>query len=113
MNKLKEELIKYKNLTLSIIEALEREDYDNPEKLLDKRQNTINEINNLSYTKEEFKNINNELDLILLEKKLQTIMLKKKVELKQKINNALESREATKSYNMKQLNSQYILNKTI
>ncbi|HDK7138028.1 flagellar protein FliT [Clostridium botulinum] len=113
MDKLKENLIKYRDLTLNIIEALEREDYDIPEKFLEERQSIINEINNLPHTKEEFKSINNELDLILLEKKLQTVMLKRKVELKQKINNALESKEATKSYNMKQFNSQSILNKTI
>ncbi len=68
MDKLKENLIKYRDLTLNIIEALEREDYDIPEKFLEERQSIINEINNLPHTKEEFKSINNELDLILLEK---------------------------------------------
>ncbi|NFS08523.1 flagellar protein FliT [Clostridium botulinum] len=113
MDKLKENLIKYRDLTLNIIEALEREDYDVPEKFLEERQSIINEINKLSYTKEEFKSINDELDLMLLEKKLQTIMLKRKVELKQKLNNTLENKEATKLYSMKQFNLQSILNKTI
>ncbi|BDB02563.1 flagellar protein FliT [Clostridium botulinum] len=113
MNKLKEQLINYRELTLEIIQTLEKEDYDAPKELLNERQNIINNINKLSYTKEEFKNINDELDLMLVEKKLQTIMLKRKTELKQKLNNASDTKEATKSYNMKQFNSQYILNKTI
>ncbi|MCS4464066.1 hypothetical protein JTT01_07195 [Clostridium botulinum] len=50
---------------------------------------------------------------MFVEKKLQTIMLKRKAELKQKLNNASDTKEAAKSYNMKQFNSQYILNKTI
>ncbi len=86
MNKLKEQLINYRELTLEIIQILEKEDYDAPKELLNERQNIINNINKLSYTKEEFKNINYELDLMLVEKKLQTIMLKRKAELKQKLN---------------------------
>ncbi|AVQ44417.1 TPA: flagellar protein FliT [Clostridium sporogenes] len=113
MNKLKEQLIKYRELTLDLIQILEKGDYDAPKKLLDERQAIINNINKFSYTKEEFRNINYELDLMLVEKKLQTIMLKRKAELKQKLNNASETKEATKSYNMKQFKSQYILNKTI
>lgn len=112
MNKLKEQLINYRELTLEIIQILEKEDYDAPKDLLNERQNIINNINKLSYTKEEFKNINYELDLMFVEK-LQTIMLKRKAELKQKLNNASDTKEAAKSYNMKQFNSQYILNKTI
>ncbi len=113
MNKLKEELINYKELTLEIIQILEKGDYDAPKELFNERQNIINNINKISYTKEEFKNINDELDLMLVEKKLQTIMLKRKAEIKAKLNNASDSKEAAKSYNMKQFSSQYILNKTI
>ncbi|APH18042.1 hypothetical protein N496_12950 [Clostridium botulinum A2B3 87] len=113
MNKLKEQLINYRELTLEIIQTLEKGDYDAPKELLNERQNIINNINKLSYTKEEFKNIDYELDLMLVEKKLQTIMLKRKAELKQKLNNASDTKEAAKSYNMKQFSSQYILNKTI
>ncbi|ACA56133.1 flagellar protein FliT [Clostridium botulinum] len=113
MNKLKEQLINYRELTLEMIQILEKEDYDAPKELLNERQNIINNINRLSYTKEEFKNINDELDLMLVEKKLQVIMLKRRAELKQKLNNASDSKEAAKSYNMKQFSSQYILNKTI
>ncbi|MCS4454479.1 hypothetical protein JTT00_05000 [Clostridium botulinum] len=68
MNKLKEQLINYRELTLEIIQILEKEDYDAPKDLLNERQNIINNINKLSYTKEEFKNINYELDLMFVEK---------------------------------------------
>ncbi len=85
MNKLKEQLINYRELTLEIIQILEKEDYDAPKDLLNERQNIINNINKLSYTKEEFKNINYELDLMFVEKKTSNYYAKKKSGIKTKI----------------------------
>ncbi len=78
MNKLKEQLINYRELTLEIIQTLEKGDYDAPKELLNERQNIINNISKLSYTKEEFKNIDYELDLMLVEKKTSNYYVKKK-----------------------------------
>ncbi len=68
MNELRNKLIKFREITLNIIDSLEKEDYDTPEKLLGQRDNIIKEINNLNYKKEEFKKIDEELELLLIEK---------------------------------------------
>ncbi|EKX81223.1 hypothetical protein CFSAN001628_001752 [Clostridium botulinum CFSAN001628] len=78
MNELRNKLIKFREITLNIIDSLEKEDYDTPEKLLGQRDNIIKEINNLNYKKEEFKKIDEELELLLIEKKLQNLMVEKK-----------------------------------
>lgn len=56
MNELRNKLIKFREITLNIIDSLEKEDYDTPEKLLGQRDNIIKEINNLNYKKKSLKN---------------------------------------------------------
>lgn len=55
MNELRNKLIKFREITLNIIDSLEKEDYDTPEKLLGQRDNIIKEINNLNYKKKSLK----------------------------------------------------------
>lgn len=69
MDELRNKLIKFREMTLNIIVSLEKEDYDSPRKLLKERELIIKEINNLNYQKEEFKKIDEELELLLIEKK--------------------------------------------
>ncbi|MBE6058355.1 flagellar protein FliT, partial [Clostridium sp.] len=88
MNELRNKLIKFREITLNIIDSLEKEDYDSPERLLEERENIIKEINNLDYQKEEFKKIDKELELLVIEKKLQNLMVEKKVKIKLKLKKA-------------------------
>ena len=85
MEELRKKLIKFREITLNIIDSLENEDYDSPEKLLEEREIIIKEINNLHYQREEFKKINNELELLIIEKKLQSLMIEKKAQIKIKL----------------------------
>ncbi len=79
MDELRSKLIKFREITLNIIDSLEKEDYDSPENLLEERENIIKEISDLNCKKEEFKKIDEELELLLIEKKLQNLMIQKKI----------------------------------
>ncbi|MGO5072707.1 flagellar protein FliT [Clostridium sporogenes] len=113
MNELRNKLINFREITLNIIDSLEKEDYDSPERLLEERENIIKEINNLDYQKEEFKKVDEELELLVIEKKLQNLMIEKKVKIKLKLKKASENKEANKNYSIKQFNTQSILNTKI
>ncbi|NFP58710.1 flagellar protein FliT [Clostridium botulinum] len=113
MNELRNKLIKFREITLNIIDSLEKEDYDTPEKLLGQRDNIIKEINNLNYKKEEFKKIDEELELLLIEKKLQNLMVEKKAKIKQKLKKTSENKEANKNYSTKKFSTKNILNTKI
>ncbi|HCL4548650.1 flagellar protein FliT [Clostridium botulinum] len=113
MDELRNKLIKFREITLDIIDSLEKEDYDSPERLLAERENIIKEINNLNWKKEEFKKINEELELLLIEKKLQSLMIEKKGVIKLKLRKTSENKEANKNYSTKQFNTQSILNTKI
>jgi len=113
MDELRNKLIKFRKITLNIIDSLEKEDYDSPGSLLKERENIIKEINNLNYKKEEFKKTGEELELLSIEKKLQSIMIEKKAKIKLKLKKASENKEANKNYNTKQFNTQNILNTKI
>ncbi len=113
MDDLRSKLIKFRKITLNIIGSLEKEDYDSPENLLEQRESIIKEINNLNYKKEEFKKIGEELELLLIEKKLQSIMIEKRSKIKLKLKKASENKAANKNYNIKQYNTQRILNTKI
>lgn len=113
MDELRRKLIKFREITLNIIDYLEKEDYDSPENLLEERENIIKEINNLNYKNEEFKKIGVELELLLIEKKLQDLMIEKKAKVKLKLKKSSENKEANKNYNIKQFSKESILNTKI
>ncbi|EJP6470965.1 flagellar protein FliT [Clostridium sporogenes] len=113
MDELRSKLIKFREITLNIIDYLEKEDYDSPENLLEERENIIKEINNLNYKKEEFKKVGAELELLLIEKKLQSLMIEKKTKVKLKLKKASENKEANKNYSTKQFSKESILNTKI
>lgn len=113
MNRLREYLMEYKKLTLSIIEAIEKEDYEIPEKILNEKQQVIDTINSLEYTKDEFINLSEELKLMSLEQKLNKISLDKRQKLKQRLNKSIENKERNKDYIRLQFSNYSILNKKI
>lgn len=96
---LKEELINYKNLTLELITSVEKEDYDSLDSLLSDRQNVIEEINKLTYSKEEFLCLCRNLDILVLNQKLIKISSEKKSSIRKHIDELRVSKNANKSYN--------------
>lgn len=102
MNKLLEEsLIEFKNVTLNLINALESDDFDEIESLIEKRQNIISALENTNYTEEEFRHIASSINLLTLQKKVLDLMNAKKVELRNEMDKLSEVKIANKSYNSK------------
>ncbi|MCT8976133.1 flagellar protein FliT [Clostridium sp. CX1] len=96
---LKEKLIEYKNITIQLIANVEGEDYDSLEKLLTNRQNIMNEIDSITYSKEEFLVLCKELDILVLNQKLIKVTKEKKSNTLKNIDGIKVSKTANKSYN--------------
>ena len=82
MKNLYNELQSYKDITINMIECLEKEDIEGFEHLLGKRQYIIDIIDKLGYTRDEFTSIYNELDIQKLQRKCDDMMKKKLKETK-------------------------------
>jgi hypothetical protein len=95
---LKKHLIEFKSLTEQIINAINKDISEEIDELFVKRQKVINEIDSFQYSKEEFIDICNELNIINISKKLDELAVKKPIELKEKINNLNEQKKANISY---------------
>lgn len=100
---LKRQLEVYNTETLKLIESLEKEDYDSLDELVKRRQQAIDKINELEYTKEEFFQIAEELQILIYQKKLSELMLIKREETKQELNKIAASKNASNVYNKKNL----------
>jgi hypothetical protein len=110
---LKSGLKEYKNITLEIINSLEKEDYDALGQLISNRQNIIDEIDKLSYSKEEFVKICKELDILMIQQKLVKLINEKKASLRNNMNNLATSQNANKSYNRRYSVDSIFFNKKI
>ena len=101
VNKLKDELENYRGITINLLETLEEEKYNDLDILLSKRQDVINIINDISYTKDEFKKICTEFEIVILQDKLTQEMDKRREEVKNSIERLTKYKSANKSYNNK------------
>lgn len=109
MWELKNKLIKFREITLNIITSLENEDYDSPEALLEERENIIREISKLNYHRDDFRKVSQELNLILVEKKLHKLITEKRLKLKLQLKESSEMKTANQNYTTKQHNKDNIL----
>lgn len=97
--KLKESLILYKEITLKLIGCLEKEDYDCLEGLLKEREDQISNMGQMSYTKEEFRDICNQLQILILQQRLNGIMNEKRAKVRTEIDRIATTKNASKNYN--------------
>lgn len=98
MERLNEVLLQYKNLTLEIISCLESESYDNLEGLLNNRQNLIDIINTMDYSRDEFKTVCEDIGLQALQKKLDNLYYQKLKSAREGLKRAISGRQAYQSY---------------
>jgi hypothetical protein len=96
--RLKALLMEYRTATESIIKSVEEDEAEQFEKQINIRQDIINEMSCLTYTKEAFTHICKELGILELQLRLDTLVNEKKVELKSKISEINEKKNANKSY---------------
>jgi hypothetical protein len=99
MSELEKFLLEFKKVTLDMEKLIEKEDFDSLDKLIEKRQITINNIEKLKYTKEEFKNICENLDILSEDKKINKLLSEKKEEIKNQMAEINKSQQANKKYN--------------
>lgn len=95
---LKKGMENLKNITCELIDKLEHDNYDDLENLMDKRQNLLDDLKELNYTKEQYLELAQEFEIIQLQNKLSKMMGEKKHKLKQKIDNISKKRVVTKGY---------------
>ena len=110
---LKKQLETYNVDTLRLIESLEKEDYDALEGILNKRQQTIDSISKLDYTEQEFSEIAEELQILVSQKKLSELMLKKRESVREEINKISNAKNARNMYNKGIYSSSRMFNKII
>jgi hypothetical protein len=113
LQELRQQLTEFKELTIKIIDCLEKEDYDNLEILFNDRQTIIDKTDKLQYSKESFKAISNQLQLMPLQQKLTLIMNKSRIEVRQEIDKLSASKTANKGYNTKYKADPLFFNKKI
>jgi len=110
---LKDNLKQYKDITLELISNVEKDNFEILDMLLSNRQNVIDEIEKLNYTKEEFLNLCKELNILVLQQKLTKLMNMKKANLRNDIDALTNSQNANKSYNKKFAVDSVFFNKKI
>lgn len=100
-------------ITEEIIQIVEGDDYSNLLSSLEKRQQTINFLESLGYSKEEYREAEINYRIINQQQQLFKIMDNKKAELKEKINELSKNKVVTKSYNHNNLSGSKIFSKKI
>ena len=96
---LEENCIKYKDITLTIIEIIKAEEYEELGEIFQRRQLILDDINKINYSKEELKKFYLKYELENLDKVLASEMKVKKEELLEKIKENKKRQVAMAGYN--------------
>jgi hypothetical protein len=101
------------NITEELIEIVENGDYSKLEKSLDERQQKIDLLKSLSFSKEEYKKNMKEFNIELLHKKLFNIINEKESKIKEKMYDLSKNKMLNNSYNHDNLAGAKIFSKKI
>jgi len=96
---LEENFIKYKDITLTIIETVKAEEYEKLDEIFQQRQLILDDINKINYLKEEVKKFYLQYDIDKLDKTVASEMQIKKEDLLEKIKVTKKRQAAIKGYN--------------
>lgn len=110
---LKGKLVQFKEVTLQIRQSLEEEEFDNLQSLLELRQSVINQMDELSYTSEEFQVFCNELGIIELQKDIEKTFSEKRTKVLKEMHQFSASKVANKNYNKSFTMDSFFFNKKI
>jgi len=91
-------LNKYKLTTISLVDSLEKDDYDSLEELISERQRLISSMSTMSYSKEKFKKLCDEMEIVLLQHKLDNLMQDKRSYLRKEMDSLSASKNANRNY---------------
>lgn len=96
---LEESFIKYRDITLNIIEIVKAEEYEKLDEMFQQRQLILEDINKINYSKEELKKFFFKYEIENLEKVLASEMKVKKEDLLGKIRENKKRQVAMNGYN--------------
>ena len=96
---IEEQFVQYRNITLTIIETVKAENYEKLDELFSKRQFILDNINKLTYSKEELNKFYLKYDIYKLDETLEEEMKKRKKELLEKIKENQKRRIVMNGYN--------------
>ena len=96
---LEEKFIKYKGITLTIIETVKSEEYEQLDEVFQQRQLILDDINKSNHSKEEVKKNYLKYNIDKLDKILESEMKVKREDLLQKIKESKKRQVATRGYN--------------
>jgi hypothetical protein len=96
---LEENFIKYKEITLTIIETVKGEEYEKLDQIFQQRQLILDDINKINYSKEELKKFYLQYNIDKLDKTLTSEMKSKRQDLLEKIKENKKRQVAMKGYN--------------
>ena len=97
-NTLEVALTDYRAITIKLIESLENDDYDSLEGLINQRQKLINTMSDMDYSKDEFKTQCSKLEIVMLQHKLDSLMVNKRNNLRQEMDNLSAAKNANRNY---------------
>lgn len=89
-------LEKFRDVTIDVIDAFKKEDYELGNDLLDKRREVIGEI---EYTIEEFRALDEEFKLLDLNKELEETIEKERIKIRKQLDEINIRRNANNGYN--------------
>lgn len=96
---LEDNFIKYKNITLTIIEIVKIEEYEKLDEIFQKRQLILDDMNKINYSKEELKKLYLQYGIENLEKDLASRMKDKKDDLLDKMKKNKKRQTGIMGYN--------------
>ena len=96
---LEETFIKYRDITLTIIETVKAEEYEKLDEIFQQRQLILDEMNKIHYTKEDIKKLYLKYDIENSDKVLHSEMKIKKEDLMKKIKENKKRQDGMTGYN--------------
>lgn len=96
---IKESILNYKEITVKIIDAIDKEKYEDLTLFVDKREEIIEKLKKININKEHFKELCDEINLIQLENNLNKLLISKRNDIKFKLDAIAKNIQASSSYN--------------
>lgn len=107
---LSEYLEQYRILTLELIDKIKKD--EEVDILIEQRENILKSISDFNFDKEEIKKVGNSLNLLQLEKELESSVKKEKFKIKQQIETLKKAKQVNMQYNSLE-NKSRVLNKSV
>lgn len=103
----------YRDCSKDLIHIINREDYDEMERRLAERQELLDSIGKLEFSKEELKIIVEELNIIPLSEQIEQAVMEKKLKINKLMQSTVASKNANNKYNSSSLGKTHVFSKKV